>query len=103
MTKKKGDNITAILSYFSILFLVPLLAEKENDFAQYHARQGLVLFIAEVATIVVGWIPLLGWLVAFAGWILWVVLSIIGIINVVNKRKKPLPLVGKFVHNISGE
>ena len=103
MTEKKEDKAIAILSYLGILFLVPLLAERENKFVQYHAKQGLALFIAEVATMVVGWIPIIGWLAAFAAWILWIILSIVGIINVANKREKPLPIIGKFALNVFGD
>ncbi|MBI5144164.1 MAG: zinc ribbon domain-containing protein, partial [Candidatus Omnitrophica bacterium] len=37
----------AILSYLWILCLVPLILKKENRFAMFHAKQGLVLFIGE--------------------------------------------------------
>jgi uncharacterized membrane protein len=87
----KGEkDLTAILS------LVPLLACKDNAFAQFHARQGLILFIAEVATMLIAWIPFLGWFVGMIAWIIWVVLSIIGIVNVLNGKQVPLPIIGKF-------
>lgn len=94
--KKEGKDLTAILSYIGILFLVPLLACKNNSFAQFHAKQGLVLFIAEVATMFIAWIPILGWLVGFVCYIIWIVLSIIGIMNVLGGKQVPLPIIGKF-------
>jgi len=94
---KSGDkNMIAIFSYIGILFLVPLLAAKDSPFAQFHAKQGLVLFIAEIATMLIAWIPIIGWLIGFIAWIIWLVLSIIGIINVVSGKQKPLPIVGGF-------
>ncbi len=95
-----NNNMVAILSYLGVLCLVPLIAVKDNDFVQYHAKQGLTLFIAEIATMLVGWIPLIGWLVGFVAWILWVILSIIGITNVVNKKKKPLPVIGGLAKSL---
>jgi len=93
----KGEkDLTAILSYLGILFLVPLLTRKDNAFAQFHAKQGLVLFIAEVATMMIAWIPFLGWFVGMICWIIWVVLSITGIVNVLNGKQAPLPIIGKF-------
>jgi len=94
--KKEEKNLIAILSYFGILFIVPLLACKDNAFAKFHAKQGLVLFIAEVATMLIVWIPILGWIVGFIAWILWVILSLMGIINVLGGKKTPLPVIGKF-------
>jgi uncharacterized membrane protein len=96
-TKGAGQkDLTAILSYLGILFLVPLLACKDNPFAQFHAKQGLVLFIAEVATMFIGWIPFLGWFVGMVAWFIWVILSIIGIVNVLGGKQVPLPIIGKF-------
>jgi len=94
--KKDEKNLAAVLSYIGILFLVPLLACKDSAFAQFHAKQGLVLFIAEIATMFIAWIPILGWIVGFVCWIIWLVLSLIGIINVLSGKQKPLPIIGKF-------
>ena len=49
-----NDDITknkamAILSYLGILVLIPIFAAKDSKFARYHANQGLVLLITEVA------------------------------------------------------
>lgn len=100
-----NDPIMGVLAYLGILVLVPLLASKDSDFVQYHAKQGLTLFVAEIALSVLYWIvgfitiatggigfllfPLLG-----LAWIGILVLSIIGIVNVVNKKKAPLPIIG---------
>ena len=35
----------AVIAYLGILCLVPLLLKKENKFALFHGKQGLVLFI----------------------------------------------------------
>src|SRR3984885_7468382 len=42
----------AVLAYLSVFCIVPLIFKKNNDFVLYHGRQGLVLFVAEVATLV---------------------------------------------------
>ena len=39
----QNNKIMAILSYFGILVLVPILAAKESKFARFHANQGLIL------------------------------------------------------------
>jgi uncharacterized membrane protein len=41
-------NVMIILSYIWILFLVPLLTEKDDREVQWHARHGFVLTIAEI-------------------------------------------------------
>jgi uncharacterized membrane protein len=92
------NKVFGILSYLWILWLVPLLAAKDSPFAKYHCNQGLVLFLAWIATWVVNmvlvFIPILGWLIMFALIIGLLVLTIIGIINAANGVCKPLPLIG---------
>jgi len=42
------NKIMAIFAYFGPLSLIPFFASKESKFAQYHAKQGLNLFIIEL-------------------------------------------------------
>ncbi|NQV00108.1 MAG: hypothetical protein HQ538_05170 [Parcubacteria group bacterium] len=83
------NKIFAVLSYLSVLVLVPLLAKKESKFAMFHAKQGLVLLI--------GWI--IGWLLSFVvvGFIVnavLIVFSIWGIVNAATGKYAKLPLIG---------
>lgn len=94
--QKEENNIFAILSYLGILVLIPLLAIKDDEFVKFHVKQGLVLFIAEVATMMIAWVPVIGWIGSPILYIIWLVLAIIGIINVLQGEKKELPLIGKF-------
>lgn len=94
--KKEGKNLIAILSYIGILFLVPLLACNGDAFAQFHAKQGLVLFLTLMAASFIMVIPILGWLVGFVTYITCLVLAVIGIINVLKGKRVPLPIIGKY-------
>lgn len=78
------NKLVAALSYLWILCLVPLLLKKDSKFAQHHAKQGLVLFIAEILVSFINIIPFLGQLVWFFAAILFLVLSVIGIIKTLN-------------------
>ena len=95
-TPKEEKDLTAILSYIGILFLIPLLACKDNAFDQFHAKQGLVLFIIAIINCIISMIPFIGWVVGFVIWIIILVLAIIGIVNVVQGEKKPLPIIGGY-------
>jgi uncharacterized membrane protein len=53
-------KVFALISYIFILCIAPLIFKKNNKFSLYHAKQGLVLFIIEVAAFIFGIIPLLG-------------------------------------------
>ena len=92
----ENNKAMGILSYLSILCLIPFFAAKESKFAQYHAKQGLFLFIIELVISVVSIIPILGWIISAVGGIFVFILSIVGIINAVNGQAKELPIIGQF-------
>lgn len=91
-----NEKVMAILAYLGILVIVPILVAKDSEFVQYHANQGLVLFIAEIILFAIGIIPILGWLISFLGSLGVIVLAIMGILNAVNHKKEPLPLIGGY-------
>jgi len=89
-----------ILSYIGVLCLIPLLTKKDNEFVFFHAKQGLVIFIAEVITAFVAAIPFLGWVIAPLASLLWIILSIMGIVNVLGDKRKEIPVLGKYAVKI---
>lgn len=91
-----NNKIFAILAYFGILVLVPIFAAKDSKFAKFHANQGLLVFIAEIAGSVISVIPVLGTLVSFVVSIACFALAIIGIINAAKGEAKELPIIGKY-------
>ncbi len=101
-SKDVSDNkAIAAIGYLGILFLIPLLAKKDSDFAQYHAKQGMILFIFEIVLWIVAMIPILGWILAFIGWIFAFICFIMGLVNALNGVKKPLPLIGSFAGKVN--
>ncbi len=82
-------------------FVIVLLAKKENKYAMYYAKQGLVLTIAYVAVWVVMLIPVLGWIVGILASLLLFVLWIIGWINALSGKEKPIPLIGQYADKIN--
>lgn len=79
-------------------FIIVILAKKDNKYAMYYAKQGLVLFIAYVIIWIIGMIPVLGWIVAILGSILLLILWIIGIAYSLSGEMKPIPIVGEFAN-----
>jgi uncharacterized membrane protein len=91
------NRAITFLSYLGILFLVPLLAKKESKFAQFHAKQGLVLTIGWFIGSFTIWILGLGILINLVV----LVLSIIGLVNVNEGKMKSLPIVGDIAKKIN--
>jgi fumarate reductase subunit D len=95
-------TIFLVLSYLGILCLIPLLAKKEDPEVQWHAKNGLALFIAELVwvalriALIFVHIPALGCGMAAVGCVVWIgflVLSIMGIIKAVNGQRFRIPIL----------
>ncbi len=80
-----------------IIFFLPLVACPSSRYARFHANQALLLFIVAVAgNIVLGIIPIFGWILMPFFWLAVFVLAIIGLINGFGGKVKRLPVVGKY-------
>ena len=95
------NKVMAILSYISILVLIPVFAAKNSAFAKFHANQGLILFIAQFGLGLVlgllGLIPYVGVVFSILMWICEVVLfalSLTGLIYAILGKAKELPFIG---------
>jgi len=111
---KMDENKTmGILSYISILCLIPLFTKKDNEFVYYHAKQGLVLFGFEAIVYIVmrllisslsfslmfGLFGIIGTISTILN-LFFLILSILGIMNVIQNKKTALPLIGKIAEKI---
>ena len=77
----KEGKFFAIISYVCFLCIITLILKKDNKFALYHAKQGLVLFVIEVAAFILSIIPFLGWLIGIFGYALFLLVSLWGIMQ----------------------
>jgi len=94
MQKDISENkLWAIIGYLGVLCLIPLLAKKDSKFAQFHAKQGLILTIGSFLS----WVPFFGWLLGILIFIFW----IMGVISVIQGKMKPLPIVGELAAKIN--
>ena len=111
MAKMSNDveegKIFAFLGIFLTIigFIIVLLAKKENRYAMYYAKQGLVLFIvyvgAMIANMILAFIPVIGWIVMMVLWIGLLVLWIIGIIYSLSGEEKEIPIIGEWAKKIN--
>ena len=113
------NKIMAILSYLSILVLIPWFAAPQSKFARYHAKQGVVLCFIYIVYIIISSIlsaiikvevTVLGYgtgIKATPEWlstILWIIsipiflLSVLGIVNALQGKAKEIPFIGKYAN-----
>ncbi len=89
------NKVMAGLAY--IIFFLPLLACPESKFGRFHANQGLLLLIVSFAgSIILSFIPIIGWLLLPVFSIAILVFGIIGLVNGLSGKAKKLPGIGKF-------
>ena len=103
-----GQNtLMGVLSYLSILCLIPLFTAKDDPFVRFHTGQGLTLFLAEVLVSILSnilWRVLpygllwraVGYLYGILG-LFFLVLAITGIVHALQGFQKPRPVLGGIV------
>ncbi|MGN0613247.1 MAG: hypothetical protein ACI4JB_05035 [Porcipelethomonas sp.] len=106
------NKVLAAVGYIPVLFLVPLLAAPQSQYAKFHANQGLILTIASIALgiarsvlcAIFGIMPLFK---EFVPTIISAVVSVailaymvIGIITASQGKAKKLPIIGGFLNII---
>lgn len=95
------DRILAAVSYIWVLWLIGMILGGNNEFVLRHAKQGLVLFIAEILLMALAVIPFLGWLIGFVGFVAAVIVSLLGIMHAWRGEEWEIPFIGNFSSRIT--
>jgi fumarate reductase subunit D len=90
----KENKPYALLSYCFILCIIPLTRKKDDEFVQFHSRQGLALFLCEMAVFIVSIV--LPFVMRPALFIFGTV-SLWGMIKALRGELAPIP----FIHSLS--
>ncbi len=93
----QDSKFFAAVGYSGSLCFVPLPLKKDSKFAQFHGRQALILFIMELAALVVKIIPVLGDLVFTVAIVALGVLSLLAAVKVLMGECWEVPVI----HDIS--
>jgi uncharacterized membrane protein len=96
----RDGKFFAVISYVCFLCIVTLILKKDNEFAFYHAKQGLVLFVMEVAAFILSIIPFLGWLIGIFGYALFLLVSLWGIMQAALGLKTHIPMVSDLSERV---
>lgn len=93
----EDNKVIAAIGYIWILCLVPLFLKRNSQFAQFHAKQGLALFILELIGWLIFWIPLIGFLLYIAV----ILFAVMGIIFALQGKYWEMPVLGKYAKRIN--
>lgn len=100
---RNNGKLCAVLSYLIIGIIWYFVDEKmkQNDFVKFHVKQSLLLIIVNVVGgLILGIIPVIGWLLLPFFGIATLILWVIGVINSLNGAKKDLPLIGSYADRL---
>ena len=113
------NKVMGVLSYISLLVLIPIFAAKDSEYARYHAKQGTKLCILSISYSIITLIlniilnaifppkyvlfavvpnpiaSVISMILGLAG-IFFLVLAIIGIVTACKGERKPLPVIDKL-------
>ncbi len=88
-----------VLNFLSIPFWLLPLIMRNNDFALYHSKQCLMVWLFQVIGYAVAgvlFIICIGPFIALGVFIASLAFNIIGLINAINERALPLPIIGTY-------
>lgn len=88
------NKVTAAIGYVGVLCFVPLLLNRKSKFAQFHAKQGLMLFALEVISWIIPPLALIIMVVA-------VIVSIMGVVKALDGKYWEMPLLGRWAKKIN--
>lgn len=94
------NTLMGVLSYLGPLVIISFIVAKDDPFVKFHIKQGLVLFVIEIAL----WVLTSFFFMAmYQFWMIYnlinlalIVFTVIGIVNVVQGKEKELPFLGQF-------
>ncbi|MCX6739693.1 MAG: DUF4870 domain-containing protein [Candidatus Parcubacteria bacterium] len=95
------NKVLAAIGYISILFILPLILKPKSDFCKFHGKQGLILFIAEMITWALNFIPIIGHALWAVGTVATLILAILGIIKALNGEYWEMPYVAEYAKKIN--
>ncbi len=96
---EKRSRIMGAFSYMGILCFVPLVMGRDDAFVNFHARQGIVLWMWLVIAIFTLQVPGLGWFFSFSSSFI-TIMSLFGIISAIFLQMWKLPLVSYFADRL---
>lgn len=104
----KGKTV-GILAYCTLIgFIIALVMNgdqnNKSELGAFHIRQALGIFLTSfsisIASIVLAFIPIIGWLAIIVAYVGVFVFWILGLIAAINSEKKVVPILGAFYQNL---
>lgn len=96
MQGSMSAKTTGIVAYITWIGFILALVLGDKKGAMFHINQALVINLATIIVNFVAIIPILGWIVSFAGSIFCIVCWVMGLYYACTGQEKEVPLLGQF-------
>lgn len=91
---------TSWVAYVTFIGWIVAYCAGDKEGAKFHLNQALVIWLGflctSVASVILAFIPVLGWMITYAADIFLLVMFILGLISAINQEEKELPLIGQI-------
>ena len=94
------SRLWGVVAYIWVFAFIPYFLKKKNDFVYFHAKQGVVIFIAEIIFILISAIPIIGQIIGIIGFIFCAYLSIRGMITALSGKRWVMPWLSRYTKKI---
>jgi len=95
-TASSNRNLMIVLSYIWILFLIPLLFEKDDKEVQWHAKHGLVLSVVEFILHMLLSVTGIGCFFVPIVIVVFLVIRVVAIVKGLNGERFTVPVLSEF-------
>jgi len=106
--EKKDDKIlfAFLAAFLSIIgFVVALIIKRDDKYVMHYAKQSLVIFIigaiSSILTSILGWIPIIGWIISTALGIIVFIIWLLSWIYALSGEQKTIPIVSDWAKKIN--
>lgn len=100
------ENVASALCYVLgwVTGIIFLIIEPNNKTIKFHALQSIIFFGAfTVVNIILGWIPILGWILAAILGVVAFIFWIIFIVNAAQGKMYKAPVAGKYAEQYAAK
>lgn len=94
------SRLWTVPAYIWVFAFIPYFLKRKNEFVYFHAKQGVILFITEIISILISAIPIIGQIIGILGLFFCTILSIKGMIMGLRGKKWIMPWLSRYTEKI---
>ena len=103
--QKDRELLAFLATFLSIIgFVIAIIVKRDDKYVMYYAKQSLVIFVIGVIagffTGVFGWIPVIGWIIAFALNVLVFIAWVLSWVYALSGKMKKIPVVSDWAEKV---